>query len=287
MKKRVDFSASASPEDFTATASTQGSTLSAPPSASPSAQRPRLQTGASLLNRIYECRCGHLLRQESVHASWLPWDDGRLQCGRCPKVLEVGSPRWFCSECNKDHCRACAEASGQVQSVQDFFGASNPIALAVAQVSTTVDDFLVTGGSAPATLAWPAHRRGSRSEGPSRRFSVGSVDSMASHDAPRVSRRYSSRQERRLSRREDQRAHSQLSAVPFLGIRPLFQVQKDTLARIERLIRHGDAPGARHAVARARQLNVDEEDLEASIAALRLLEAEDNLLGFPDGFPGG
>merc|ERR1719330_2079633 len=100
-----------------------------------------------------------------------------MRCSRCPKILEVGAARWYCSFCQLDHCRACAEVSGQVQTVQDFFTGSNPIAQAVAQVShmCTVDDFTASAG-------------------PGGRLSMSTV---ASDEVPMLSRRSSSKAERR------------------------------------------------------------------------------------------
>ncbi|CAE8735213.1 unnamed protein product [Polarella glacialis] len=65
-----------------------------------------------------------------------------------------------------------------------------------------------------------------------------------------------------------------LRDVPFLGSRPLGQVQADTLRRLQRLIRHGDAQGARRTLVRANLLNTPEEDLAKEEAQLKALELE-------------
>lgn len=201
-------------------------------------RRPRMPTGGALIHQNRECRCGNTLSEGIVAGGIFFWVEPRVHCGPCGSALERGDVRWSCSHCDLDYCSRCAEAStGGVQSLEDFCEEAE---LVMAQASSAPDE---EGWSLPASV----HRRSSRE----------------------------SRVSRRASRRESAESlRSSLSLVPFLGSRPLAQVQGDALARLQRLLCHGDLRGSRRLLARARQLNVDEEDLVAPAAALRQLEAE-------------
>ncbi|CAJ1361828.1 unnamed protein product, partial [Effrenium voratum] len=65
-------------------------------------------------------------------------------------------------------------------------------------------------------------------------------------------------------------APPRVEQIPFLGERPLGEVQEETYATLQRLIAHGDLQGARRALARARLLSV--ENLKTEEAAVQALE---------------
>lgn len=195
------------------------------------------------------CNSGHGSLQKNFGASGI-FRVVSLQrcCYRCGGSLKNGTARWSCQQCEYEVCLNCIEEEAWQQSARTG-----------GTVNGTLEDLL--GDLSPQ----------SSSSSPSRSRRRVSVDSRSEGRSASV-----------LPRSNSQRGRPEsLDKVPFLGVRPLGQIQSETSKRLQRLLQHGDAQGASRTLARAKQLDVASEDLVGAEGALQLLETQGpfNLLG--------
>lgn len=228
----------------------------------------RCYTERPLPTPMLRCRRGHLLTKDFGASGLFRWMvDSKHKCCRCGEALESGQIRWVCKVCRLDHCFDCAEGetwaqamspgetteSGRVQRIEDF-----------------VDNFVRPAPTPEFTRTTSAslspRSRSSASNIPTRQRSSTDIDLRAA--------RKSKDREAELARREAERDVDLLSNVPYLGVRSLGRIQSDTLLRLKRLLLHGDLCGARRTLARARKLQVEDQELREHTAALKVLEVE-------------
>lgn len=208
-----------------------------------------------------KCLKGHRLRRGLGASGVFRLVDPRRTCARCQLQLSRGTLRWLCPLCNaaRELCFNCAEDESWQQAERPEGMSRLEEFVNIDKVNAKSPGKPLSPSSGEASPSSPRQhlRRVSRSEGPVRH-----------------------------SRRELEHA-KRLDAVPFLGVRPLARIQQDTMARLARLVRHGDGSGAWRLLARAQQLNIPTEDLAAMEAAVRSLERESDftLLHEPPSLP--
>lgn len=214
------------------------------------------------------CDKGHgKLDQDFGASGFFRLTQQQRSCFRCGKNIKNGILRWTCQKCDYGVCFNCAEEKafqeeankgGTSCKLEDFLDAD------------TFDAFAQSPGAFSQSSGSPSPARNSRRRGSgilSSSHATGVRSKSASHGGrPSFSMKSNSDLFNRKDRPES------LEGVPFLGVRPLGRIQTDTLRRLKRLIRHGDAEGAYRTLARARQLDVATEDLVAAENELRFLE---------------
>lgn len=169
---------------------------------------------------------------------------GGHTCERCGRVVRNGALRWNCRTCDSDVCLACAEEEAWAQATAPGAAVGNRRGSL-----SLLEDFVKLDAGGPKS-------KSEHSVSPPPAAMRGAAKRDTDPSSP-------------LGRRD--RSDS-LQSVPFLGLKPLGQIQTDTLRRLRRLTMHGDAKGALRTLARARQLDVATEDLESVEASLQALK---------------
>jgi len=204
------------------------------------------------------CDKGHgKLDQEFGASGFFRLTSQRRRCFRCGKDVKNGVLRWTCQKCDYEVCINCAEEKAFQEELKK------------GGASCKLEDFLDADTFSPLSSSSPSPPRNSRRRGSGILSSSHATSRRSASHHARGSVSLRNNNSDLFNRRDRQES---LEGVPFLGVRPLGQIQADTLRRLRRLIRHGDAEGAYRTLARARQLDVAAEDLAVCEQDLRLLE---------------